>query len=123
MAGYIALKPCSFAGQNFVIGDPIDATLVDASMGPFLMQMGIIAYKDAAENTEPKHTENNEKPTEPDREIFDLSGENKSGYTKHQLSRMTKIDLQRIGAENGLTLTEDMTKAQMAEAIMLCQML
>lgn len=132
MANYIALKPCTFAGNDFIIGDAIDDALVDTSMASFLMQIGLIARKSTGEGAQEEAAEetaeiaeeaakNAEKQTEVDCENEDLNAETDEAYTKAQLVRMTKNELSEIGAKKGLAFTEDMTKAQMAEAIILYQ--
>lgn len=44
---YLALKPCSFAGQSFKIGENIPADLVLPGAADNLVKMGIIAGEDA----------------------------------------------------------------------------
>lgn len=43
MAYYVALKPCRFAGKDFLIGDHIPAELLQPGAAPALIKMGKIA--------------------------------------------------------------------------------
>lgn len=129
MANYIARKPCTFAGNDYVIGNAIDAEAVDPSMADFLIRIGLIAYEnttqeggqEAVVEAEEEEPENGEIELKTDIETADMSAENEGLYTKAQLVRMTKNELLEIGREKGLALTDDLTKAQMAEAILLYQ--
>ena len=53
---YLALKPCSFAGQSFKIGENIPADLVQPGAAENLVKMGIIAEEDAQPAREEKIT-------------------------------------------------------------------
>ena len=129
MANYIATKPCTFAGNDYVIGDAIDAGAVDPSMADFLIRIGLIAYENTTQESEPEtaieaekeEPESGEIEPKTDTETADISAENEGLYTKAQLVRMTKNELLEIGHEKGLALTDDLTKAQVTEAILLYQ--
>lgn len=49
---YVALKPCSFAGQAFRIGDPIPGELIHQGSAKNLLQMKIIAKAGNTEGSE-----------------------------------------------------------------------
>lgn len=51
MAYYVALKPCRFAGKEFLIGDHIPAELLQPGAAPALIKMGKIANPHAEKAT------------------------------------------------------------------------
>ncbi len=54
---FIALKPCSFAGKHFKIGEEIPDGLVLSEMAPRLIKMGKIAEAPKVSAPEPQKNE------------------------------------------------------------------
>lgn len=60
---YVAIKPCRFAGQMFLIGDSIPAELVQPGAANNLMKMGLIAADGAETGAKPAEPVRTEAPT------------------------------------------------------------
>ncbi len=73
---FIALKPCSFAGKHFKIGEEIPDGLVLSDMAPRLIKMGKIAEAQKTSVPEPQKSES-EPESEPEPEPKSKRAKNK----------------------------------------------
>lgn len=124
-----ALKPCSFCGEKYFIGDeiPLENVLdpnAQASMG-VLVVVDVESTDDGAAPEAggpllpPASTLENEE--EDNNEESGESGETEESetviYSKNKLVRMTKEELCAIAEQNGVSVTDEMTKDKIVDLI------
>lgn len=148
---YIALKPCTFAGKKYKIGEPIADGVVLREAAPRLCKMGMIAAVGVsgiiADSNEggpllppsstidpekdpenPEGSENQEgdqnpekDPENPEQTGNEQEGEEEKTYSKSALSKMNKDELLAVADEKGVEATAEMTNAAIVELILAAQ--
>lgn len=117
---YKALKPCRF-DKFYCVGDTIPGHVIDPGKANTLIkEQGIIIPIPGTEDEAPQ-----EIPQETNEENEAVEGTPdetpQEKYTKVKLMELKKDELIELAAGMGLPVDEEMTKAQISDAILLAQ--
>lgn len=117
---YKALKPCRF-DKFYCVGDTIPGHVIDPGKANTLIkEQGIIVPIEGTEDETPQ--EMPQETIEVNEAVEGTEDETpQEKYTKVKLMELKKDELIELAAGMGLPVDEEMTKAQISDAILLAQ--